>query len=217
MKIINFDNIEPKSISNIVFDWGGVITNINFKLTIKAFSDLGVYSFEGIFDHGNQDQLLENFEKGLINPSEFYDEIRNSVGVNLTNDMIKNAWCKMLLDTPIERLDSIRKLAKKFDIFLLSNTNKIHTDFYTDHLNKLYNIDYRSMFRKVYYSFEIGLKKPEIEIFNLILSDSRLDPIKTLFIDDTESNIDAASSLGILSLHLTNGMTIEKLFQRWIG
>jgi HAD superfamily hydrolase (TIGR01509 family) len=215
MKIINLEKIEPKSISNIIFDWGGVITNINFKITLEAFSDLGEKSFEDFLINHSHNQILEDFEKGFISPEGFLDEIKRFMKQNISNELLKQAWCKMLLDTPPRRLEIIQALGEKYRIYLLSNTNKIHTDYYNEYLKGMFNIDYRKLFRKAYYSFELGLKKPDIKIFEHVLSDSCLDPSRTLFIDDTELNVDAASSLGILSLHLNQKNALEKIFQKW--
>jgi glucose-1-phosphatase len=215
MKIINLDSIDKKSISNIVFDWGGVITNINFDATIKAFADLGFASIENIFANYHQQELFSKLEKGQVEPKEYYNEMRLISGTSLSDTEIQKAWCKMLLNTPISRIELLKRLRENYKLYLLSNTNKIHSDYYTDYLENEYNIDYEGLFNKVYYSHELGMRKPDLEIFEFVLADETLIPQKTLFIDDTEINVDIASSAGIIALHLRNGYTIEKIFEKW--
>jgi glucose-1-phosphatase len=215
MKIINLDNIDKKSISNIVFDWGGVITNLNIMETVKAFSNLGLASFESVNLMDHQDDFFGKLEKGLIDPEEFYNEFRKYFETSISNTVIHDAWCKMLLDTPVYRIELLKKLAQKFTIYLLSNTNKIHADYYNKYLHQKYHVNYEALFHKVYYSHELGMRKPERELFEFLISDNALDPHKTLFIDDTEINVDMASSCGIIALYLTNDNTIEKIFKKW--
>jgi HAD superfamily hydrolase (TIGR01509 family) len=215
MKIINLDSIDKKSISNIVFDWGGVITNINFDATIKAFADLGFTSIENIFDNYHQQELFSKLEKGLVEPNEFYNRMRQISGTKWSDAEIQKAWCKMLLNTPISRIELLKKLRDKYKLYLLSNTNKIHSDYYNDYLEDKYNIDYEGLFNKVYYSHEMGMRKPDLEIFEFVLADETLFPAETLFVDDTEINVDMASSAGIIAMHLRPGFTIEKIFEKW--
>ena len=215
MKIINLDGIDPKSILNIVFDWGGVITNIDYQAAVNAFNKIGHTSFDNFFSNKLQNDLFGRIEKGLVEPEEFYNEIRTTIGNSYTNDTIKKAWCEMLLDTPYERINLLMKLRSKYAVFLLSNTNKIHTDYYTNYLNQTYKIDFQGVFQKTYFSHELCMRKPDPEIFKFVLFDSNLNPKQTLFIDDTETNIDAAASLGIMALHLTEELTIENILRKW--
>jgi putative hydrolase of the HAD superfamily len=54
----------------------------------------------------------------------------------------------------------------------------------------------------VYFSSDIGKRKPDAEIFEFVLNENKLDPAKTLFIDDTEQHILGAKKLGIQTYHL---------------
>jgi len=216
MKIINLDSIDKKSISNIVFDWGGVITNIEFRATVKAFQDIGLTSFENIFTSIPENDFFDKLERGFIEPKEFYHELRRFFSKKISNAQLKEAWCKMLLDTPIQRIELLKKLGENFSIYLLSNTNKIHADFYNDFLKQCYSINYKTLFQKVYYSYELGMRKPERGIFEYIVHENDLNPLQTLFIDDTEINVDIASSVGIISLFLTKEYTIENFFKKWV-
>jgi FMN phosphatase YigB (HAD superfamily) len=216
MKILNPATIDPTRITNIVFDWGGVITNIDYHATIDAFSKIGHHSFENYFTHHHQDDFFKKFEKGLVEPEELIKSISNEVGKDCSQKDIEMAWCAMLLDTPPVRLEILKKLKNKFKIFILSNTNTIHANYYTNLLKELYHIDFPSLFHKVYYSFEIGMRKPDLEIFEFVLSDSQLDPKTTLFVDDTEINVQNADTAGMQALYLTEEYSLEKIFTPWL-
>lgn len=216
MKILNPVHIDRERVTNIIFDWGGVITNIDYQATIHAFDKIGHKSFEKYFTHHHQDDFFKKLEKGMICPEDLYASIRDEVGSKVSQELIDNAWCAMLTDTPYERIEILEKLNKRYKIFILSNTNSIHANYYNGFLNKTYGIDFPGLFDKVYYSHEIGMRKPDLEIFEYVLNDSKLDPASTLFIDDTEINIDSASKTGMISLYLTPEYSIDKFFKPWV-
>jgi len=216
MKILNPVHIDRNHVTNIIFDWGGVITNIDYHATVEAFEKLGFKSFEKYFTKHHQDDFFKKLEKGNLGAENFYSSIRTETGNNISDELIDKAWCAMLLDTPYERIELLQKLKNKFKIFILSNTNTIHANYYNNFLKMTYGIDFPGFFDKVYYSHEMGMRKPDVGIFDFVLKDSQLDPAATLFIDDTEINVDASSQTGMISLYLTPEFTIEKIFKSWV-
>ena len=91
-------------------------------------------------------------------------------------------------------------------MFLLSNTNKIHYDDYTSVVftreNGIEGLE--PLFEKTYLSHEMGLRKPNPEIFNVVLNENNLVAEETLFIDDSPQHIASAKTLGIVTYHLEN-------------
>ena len=130
-----------KKIKNIIFDFGGVILNIDYQASINAFKELGIKNFEILFSQASQFNIFDKLETGKLNPHDFRDEIRNISGLKLTDEAIDKAWNKMLLDIPIERIELLIKLKSKYNIYLLSNTNAIHYDIYN---NEIYKAGYKS-------------------------------------------------------------------------
>ena len=212
MKISKPVSIDFNTITTLVFDWGGVITNIDPEATINAFAELGHRSFPNYFNGAVHDTLFLQFEKGEVNDEEIYARLRSAIGKPVPEDKLKQALCAMLLDTPVSRLKLLEKLKQKFRLLLLSNTNSIHSGYYNNYLLHKYKIDFKSLFDKVYYSHEIGMRKPDSEIFQYVLSDAGLNPVETLFIDDSEINIGVARSLNIQCIHLDNSITMEDVF-----
>lgn len=216
MKISNFKDIDPASISNIIFDWGGVITELDFDRMSKGFADLGINDFRSYFSKYEQKDFLKEFEMGLITDEEFRTEVQKFCMEGTSFFQIDEAWNSILSITPPERITLLEKLAEKFNLYLLSNTNEIHTKYYNAILKKEFKTDHFKLFKKVYYSNKLGMRKPGIEIFKQVLNDGGMIPGKTLFIDDTEVNITPAAELGIISFHLDSGMEISELFKDWL-
>ncbi len=190
-------------IKNIIFDLGGVILNIDFNKAAIAFKELGINNFEELYSRATQSKLFINLEKGFITDEQFYDEIRSLSGINISNSDIKAAWNELILDFPPKRLELLKQLRENYNCFLLSNTNKIHYDCYQSDLRDQHNVDgLESLFEKAYFSQDIKLRKPNFNSFQYVLSDQKIKPKETLFIDDTMDNINAAKEMGMHTLYI---------------
>lgn len=199
-------------IKNIIFDFGGVLLNIDYMLTEKAFIELGVSNFATLYNQHKASDLFEQLETGKISPDDFYNHFRAISKTNVTNEQIKDAWNAMLLDLPIERIEWLQKIKNKYNIFLYSNTNQIHYDCFINTLNKnLPNNFFETLFIKTYYSHSCGFRKPYPESYLKIIEEQQLNKAETLFIDDTLINIEGAKIAGLQTIHIQTPTTVLNL------
>ena len=199
-------------IKNTIFDLGGVLLNIDFKLTSNAFKNLGVNHFDEMFTQHFSNPLFELLETGKIDETAFYEAFRKEAGLPLSNEQIQAAWNALLLDFPPERIKWLEKIASQYRIFLFSNTNQIHYDcFKLNFSNAFDGKNFDDFFEKAYYSQFLGLRKPYPESFLAILEEQGILPSETLFIDDTYKNIEAANQLGFQTIHLQSPTTVLDL------
>ena len=189
-------------IKNIIFDLGVVLLNLDFQKTMTAFKNLGISNIEEVFTRYNQLGFFDDFEKGLISPEEFREEIRKILKTKVTDEQIDEAWNAMILDFPVDRINFVLECRNTYRTFLLSNTNAIHFHVYNNQIKEKYKINNLSdLFEKAYYSYRVGLRKPGKEIFELLINENSLNPQETLFIDDAPQHIATAHSLGIKTFH----------------
>lgn len=182
----------------VIFDLGGVLLNIDYSLTAEAFETLGYSRFDRRFSHTAQDPLFDDFETGKIGEADFFAELQHQAPGQVKLKDLEKAWNAMLLDFPREKLDWVRQTRKQHKIFLLSNTNPTHVRAFTRILRKQHGLEsLDALFDHVYFSHLVGLRKPDPEIFQLVLREQNLEAGSTLFIDDTEQHIRAAAGLGI--------------------
>ncbi|MHC1703551.1 MAG: HAD family hydrolase [Tenuifilaceae bacterium] len=203
------------NIKNIIFDLGGVILNIDYHLTIDAFKKLGFDDFDTLFTQARQTGVFDKLDKGLVTPDEFRNGIRELAKKTFTDEQIDNAWNAMLLDFPVHRLKLLEQIHSQYKTYLLSNTNQIHIEVYNQILFNTFGIKTLSLFfDKEYYSHVIHMRKPDAEVYELILNQNGLKAEETLFIDDSEHHIIGARKVGLNAYHLNlkEGETIEKLF-----
>ncbi|HEY6162700.1 MAG TPA: HAD family phosphatase [Bacteroidia bacterium] len=200
-------------VRNIIFDLGGVLLNLDFGLTEKAFLDLGLPDLNAIYSHAQQTGLFDDFEKGNISPGEFRMQMKKFIGLNVSDEAIDSAWNAMLLDLPLGRVEVLQRVKKTHRIFLLSNTNEIHYSAYSGYLKKAHGFpDLSHIFEREYLSYKMGMRKPDAEIFERVLEENKLRKEETLFIDDTIRHIEGARRVGIHALHLEKGKTILDIF-----
>lgn len=199
-----------QGIRHIIFDLGGVLLNIDYRLTENAFAALGITGFTEIYSQLRQTPLFDDLETGKISRKDFILSLQEKTGIQLTDEQICTAWNAMLLDLPLKRLQLLQQLRPYYDLVLLSNTNEIHEAAFTKALQENNGIQLGHFFDKIYLSHRIGLRKPDAAVFEKVLADNHFKASETLFIDDSPQHIESAAKLGIQIVFLKKGMTIEK-------
>lgn len=203
------------NIRNIIFDLGGVIINLDFKATAREFEALGIDDFDKVFSKLSQSNLVDSFDKGTISESDFFNGIKRQFGLNQSLQQCEKAWNAMLLDFPKHRMDALKKYKEGYRTFLLSNTNETHIREFHRTLHQHIGVrDLEGYFERVYYSCRTGMRKPDREIFDLVLKENKLDPKETLFIDDTIHHIEGAKRAGINAILLGKGEEFDEVLRR---
>ena len=209
---IFFCMIDLSSIETIVFDLGGVVVDLDLQLSINAFKQLGIKDPERFIRHGAHGDIFLKLETGEITEGEFFSGIKNLAGKILTDENIKNAWCAMFTDLPKSRVKIIERLKKEHRVILLSNTNSIHRRHF-DKMAEGYS-SLSELFDEVYYSFMLHDHKPNVSVFKKMIEAEGLAPVRTLFLDDSQKNIDAAREIGMQAILITPARQVEDVFMK---
>jgi HAD superfamily hydrolase (TIGR01509 family) len=194
-----------KKIKNIIFDYGNVIFEIDFKRTQDALLHLGITNSTEFFAHKSHHNLFNDFETAAITPAQFRAGIREAAENNkLTDEEIDAAWNSLLIGVPPGVHEVLLKVKQKYRTFLLSNNNETHYNYIVDYLKREFDMpDNGSLFEKAYYSQHMFLRKPNVEIFEQVIRENKLDPAETLFIDDSPQHIEGAKLAGLNTLLMT--------------
>jgi putative hydrolase of the HAD superfamily len=183
-------------IDTIIFDFGDIFINLEKQAQIEAFKKLGL--------NEPKPELIEIndlFEKGKVTELEFIQSFHQFIP-NASLEEIRGAWNTIIGEFPLYRLEFLQMLSyKKYRLFLLTNTDEIHISRFEHNVGVSFFSDFYQCFEKVFYSYEMGMRKPDPAIFTTIMSKYDLSPKRTLFVDDKKVNTDAAASLG---LHVWN-------------
>ncbi len=200
------------NIETIIFDLGGVVLNLDPQKTFDAFAAITGLTQKELIEAGEK-AAFKQYEKGEISSQDFRLALKNIFNKDIQDQEIDDAWNAMLLDLPKDRLDLIGSLKQKYKTYVLSNTNEIHIAAFdkivykTSGGNKI-----QDYFLEVYYSHKVGMRKPDAEIFEMVIEKNFLHASKTLFIDDTLEHIESAKKVGLQTWHLTNQEELFSIF-----
>lgn len=188
-------------IKNLILDFGDIFINLDKPATAKAMQKFGFTAITPELD-----SLFKDYEKGLVTSNDFLSTTEQ-IFPRASKKELTDAWNAILLDFPDYRLEFLEELneAKAHRLFLLSNTNDIHIEFVKKQMGANGYERFKNCFEVFYLSYEMKMRKPDVEIFEFVLNANNLVAQETLFVDDTKENTDAASLLGIKTWNLKVG------------
>jgi FMN phosphatase YigB (HAD superfamily) len=200
-------------IKNIIFDLGGVILNLAVENTHREFSRLSGLPLEEIKSRVHHGKFFHEYERGLISDADFRHHLRQSLQLQVADAELDAAWNAMLLDIPQERFVLLEKLKQTHRVFLLSNTNEIHRQCFNGIVRQTSgkpNIDH--YFHQAYFSHVLKLSKPDVAIYQHVLSDQNLLPSETVFLDDNQDNLAGAAKAGLHTFYVQQPDQIFEFF-----
>jgi len=200
-----------QTIDSIIFDLGGVILTLDMPRAEQKFTSLGVKDYNALFRNGNVSAFFREYEVGTINNEAFLESLRKLANLPLQDVELIEAWNAMLGIFPPERIELLKQLRNRYRLFLFSNTNALHLDAFRKMHTDTFNTHFDDYFEKAYYSHTLGMRKPDKTSYEHIIQEQKLDPSRTVFIDDSLPNIEGAVSAGLHGLHVKPGTTILDL------
>lgn len=183
-------------IEAVVFDLGNVIIPVDFEKTVQAFVSLGGKKASELYHYAGQSHLFEELERGEVSRKEFLDRVRPELNHASDSEIIE-AWNAMLYHIDYSTFEYLDKLRPRFKTYVLSNINTYHAEWVDKAMRTASSEqDISQYFDCVFYSHEIGHRKPENGAWQTIIEQEYINPKKTLFIDDKDENTEAAKTLG---------------------
>jgi len=191
-------------VKNLIFDFGGLIVDIERDRSVNAFLELGLKEAENYLDPYHQSGFFLELEEGRIDADRFCELLGALCGRCVSFNQAKAAWMAFITDVPEYRLEYLESLADKYKLFLLSNTNPFIMDWArSPHFSrKGKRLD--EYFNKMFLSYELKCVKPGTGIFQHLIA-AGPDPRESVFIDDGPANIRTAQELGFMTLLTENG------------
>ncbi|WP_247234636.1 HAD family phosphatase [Telluribacter sp. SYSU D00476] len=208
-----------EQIKNIIFDLGDVIINIDVPLAARSFAELCGQEEAEVIELFKEKDLFRQFETGELDEAAFRSYVRQILKQEDWDDAtINKAWNTLLLDIPPARIELLQKLRERYNLFLLSNTSPIHiaeVNLILDRVSGVPRLD--ELFDKLFLSYEMGVMKPDPAIYQKVLEEAGIKADETLFLDDNAANIQAASALGIHTIHVQKPNTILEYLKDYVA
>ena len=197
---------------NIIFDLGGVILEINMQKALDGFAALGLAESELRFDKGEAADLMHRYQLGHFTTDEFCRRLAARCNPGTTPEQVAHAWNSICLGIPERKLNAIKALKQRANVYLLSNTNDLHWQYCLDHWFNANGNRCEDFFHQVFLSQDLHLEKPHAEIFEYVTKtigavrgtevsgDVTSD---TIFLDDNIDNVNAAKNCCIQAVQIT--------------
>ena len=180
----------------IVFDLGGVLIDLDYGRSVRAFREiLGYEKITEILDLCHQKGIYGDMEAGLITEDEFRAEVLRDSRPGCTPADVDRAMAGLLTGMDPAKVTLLERLSKRYPLYGLSNNNEISVK----RMHEIYEengLDWRHVFRKEFISSRMKMLKPAREIFDAAAAEIGLPPEEILFIDDSQRNVDGARAAG---------------------
>ncbi len=176
-----------------LFDIGNVLLKFDFNIAFRKFAERGDLS-DPVDVMAALDQVKVPYEDGQIDRAAFIRGAFDVLRYRGTEAEFVSAWREIFVpNDPMFAL--VEKLHGRFPLYLLSNTNDIHRDYFF----RQYPVFQR--FTAGVYSHEARASKPNRAIYETAVRQLGLEPASTFFIDDLLPNIETARALGFVAHH----------------
>lgn len=181
----------------LLFDLGGVVFSIDFEHALCHWAFCAGVPVEDIKPRYRIDEWYERHERGEIDASEYFDALRRSLGIGISDEHFIEGW-NAIFEQEIEGAHELfRSLASRVPIYAFSNSNESHQAFWERRYAKTLGL-----FSEVFVSCNLGLRKPEAAAFRYVATSIGSDPENVLFFDDTRENVDGARDIGMPAVHV---------------
>lgn len=203
-----------KNIDVILFDFGGVLIELDYPKVVTGFSRVARENVSKIEELVVTSSLLQEFEKGEISPAQFRTGVNNLLGTSMEDDEFDRIWNSMLKELPKRRMDILLAAGKRFHTYILSNANIIHEQAFNQMiLETTGKPSLHEFVAKCYFSHRVGLRKPDVACYEWVCQDICQDPKRVLFLDDRLDNVEGARAAGLRALQITNADSqLKELF-----
>ena len=176
-----------------------VIVNIDDVSVVKAMESLGVTAFKRLIHVRNIKRLMHQYINGLVAEAETLKEMLSLCRKGTTTGDIEKVLEELCGNLPVERLEALVKLRKRYKVYLLSNINDTLWQKSVSQMNQL-GYSTEEMFDEVFLSYAMRKEKPSVEIYEEMTQKTGLNPATTLYFDDRAENAEAGRNFGFQSV-----------------
>lgn len=194
----------------LLFDLGGVLIDVDFDM---AFMIWGAYSGVPtplLRARFSIDTCYERHERGEIDAAEYFDSLRNALGIKLTDAEFEEGWNAILGKEIKVTTALLAQLKPHIPLYLLSNSNKTHHRYWAKQFAPML-----SHFERAFVSSDIGKRKPDPEVFAHVALEIGVPVARILFFDDSKENIDGAQRMGMSAIHVTSTDSVKNAVKEY--
>jgi glucose-1-phosphatase len=199
----------PNPVHALLFDFGGVIVEIDFNRVFEKWGAHSGVSAATIRSRFSFDSCYESHERGQIAANAYFDSLRVSLGIRLSDEQFREGWNTIFVGEIPGVAGLLRQAKARVPLYLFSNSNPTHHAYWAREY-----ADTLGLFQKIFVSCTLGRRKPEAEAFAVVASEIGVPPENILFFDDTDENVRSAVSLGMQAVQVRSIADIETALRK---
>ena len=203
--------VGPGEVDALLFDFGGVLVEISFDRVFARWADLAGVDFERVRDRFSHGEAYQGHERGEMTFAAYFQSLREELGIDLTDAQFADGWNQVFGREHDEIVALLWKLRERVPLYLFSNTNVFHYDYWRDR----YAAALRP-FKRLFVSCEMGMRKPHREAFERVAAEIGVAPARVLFFDDTEANLEGAREAGMHTVHVRTPADVRAAVAPWL-
>lgn len=175
----------------VLFDFGGIIYKHPKEVIPEVLAR--IYGQPTNTTIQEYKKYKNDYFMGNISTEKLITSLSSTFKSKKSIEEVKKLWLKYYSEfakLSYEVLDIIKKLHENYKTYLFSNT----TEMSNAHNSKTGLYDY---FDSLFLSYQMGMKKPNPDIYQKVVSSIGFKPDECIFIDDDLTNLEPARQLGM--------------------
>jgi epoxide hydrolase-like predicted phosphatase len=181
----------------LLFDLGGVVLEINFDRVFDAWGARAHCDPQLIRRRFEFDDAYKRHERGELSASSYFASLRRSLELHLSDKDFIAGWNELYV-APVPGMAKVLSVAsRRFPLYAFTNTNPTHQAIWSTRYASLL-----AVFRSIFVSSEIGLRKPDPAAFQEVARRAGFPPSAFMFFDDSLENVVGAREAGMEAIQV---------------
>jgi glucose-1-phosphatase len=191
--------LAPNSADALLFDLGRVLIDIDLNKTLACWAGHAGCEPADLVGRFSPDQTFKRHETGEISDAEFFESLRTSLGIKLSDSQFLDGWNAIFVGEVPGMARLLARAAKRLPLYVFSNTNGAHIEHFSARYAALLG-----HFRRIFLSSAIGLRKPDAKAYDHVVQAIGVPASRIVFFDDLAENIEGAKARGLIGVHVTS-------------
>lgn len=190
---------------------GGVVIELDWERVFSHWARCAGKPIAPIREGFSFDVPYQRHERGEIDAAAYYDSLRRSLQLDITDMQFDFGWKAVFVGEVRETVEAIKAVRGRIPMYLFSNSNAAHKEAWSTGF-----ADALAPFDKVFVSSEIGRRKPSRESFEHVAREIGVPLASILFFDDTLENIEGARAAGMPAVHVRSPQDVRDALRPWL-
>ena len=195
----------------LLFDLGGVIVGLDWDRCFERWAAASGAEAAALRARYSFDAAYKRHEVGEIGELDYYRSLRDSLGIDLPDAQWAEGWGAVFTEEIAPITELVARVRDRVPVYAFSNTNAAHERSWSRHFPAA-----AGLFREIFTSHRLGLRKPEREAFRQVAQRIGMGPAEILFFDDTPENVEGARDAGLQAVLVRSPTDVERALAPWL-